>query len=88
MAKREHEILKKLLLLSSAVLAAPEDVPDHDLSFVLKVGYILAEGVFVEDTAEKFKAFLAENGKADGTWNISLYIQSLGGPLDAAMEMG
>ena len=60
-------------------MAAPEDVPDHDLSFVLKIGYILAEGVFVEDTAEKFKAFLAENGKADGTWNISLYIQSLGG---------
>ena len=94
--KKEMELRVRLLILSTAALAlnfasvcaAPEDVPDHDLSFVLKDGYILAEGVFVEDTAEKFKAFLAENGKADGTWNIPLYIQSLGGSLGAAMEMG
>lgn len=89
-------MLGKFLVLSSTLFvlnlssafAAPEDVPDHDLSFVLKDGYILAEGVFVEDTAEKFKAFLAENGKAEGTWNIPLYIQSLGGSLAAATEMG
>ena len=89
-------MLGKFLLLSSALLAfsfgsalaAPEDVPDHDISFVLKDGYILAEGGFVEDTAEKFKAFLAENGKAHGKWNIPLYIQSLGGNLGAALDMG
>ena len=77
-----------LALNFATVCAAPEDVPDHDLSFVLKDGYILAEGVFVDDTAEKFKLFLADNGKAEGAWNIPLYIQSLGGSLGAAMEMG
>ena len=90
------ELQIELLLLSTVALAlnfatasaAPEDVPDHDLNFVLKDGYILAEGVFVEDTAEKFKTFLIENGKAEGTWNIPLYIQSLGGSLGAALEMG
>lgn len=89
-------MLGKFLLLSTVVLglnlssasAAPEDVPEHDLSFELKDGYILAEGGFAEDTAQKFKAFLAENGKAEGRWNIPLYVQLRGGSLGAAMEMG
>ena len=89
-------MLSKILVLTATALtlgfanasAAPEDVPDHDLSFVLKDGYILAEGVFAQDTVEKFKAFLAKNGKSDVQWNIPLYIQSLGGNLGAALEMG
>jgi hypothetical protein len=94
--KEGQEMLGKFLFLSTAILAlnfgaakaAPEDVPEHDLDFTLKDGYILAEGGFAEDSAVKFKAFLAENGKAEGTWNIPLYIQSLGGNLGAALDMG
>lgn len=58
------------------------------MTFRMEGDHVLAEGAFAPDTADSFKAFLAENAPADGPWNKALYVRSPGGALGAAIDMG
>jgi Clp protease len=79
---------KAVLLALVALSPQVAHADDSPMSFSLQGDHILADGVFAPDTNDQFKAFLAENGKADGPWNIALYIRSPGGALGAAMDIG
>jgi hypothetical protein len=76
-----------VFLLASAALC-PALAADEGMSFQVMDGFILADGVFANDTDQKFTQFLADNGKAEGTWNIPLAIRSPGGNLMTAINMG
>ncbi|MCA0433338.1 MAG: ATP-dependent Clp protease proteolytic subunit [Proteobacteria bacterium] len=77
-----------MALLSSLALAPVPALADDVMSFRMENGSIVATGAFALDTADSFRAFLAANGHAEGAWNTALFINSPGGNLVAALDMG
>lgn len=89
-------MLRRLLAVSVAgvIAGAGAARADEDnwaskvMTFSMEGEHIVAEGAFAMDTAETFRAFLAEHAPGDGPWNEVLFIRSPGGALGAALDMG
>jgi hypothetical protein len=75
-------------IAGSGAALADDNPLEHSLTFTLQQNYIMAEGVFEADSSAQFDQFLANNGHADGVWNIPLFIHSGGGDLGQALIIG